>query len=105
MIRSLSDHRSVRARPAGDVGGPEGLQSYQLVGRVLPCLGYHGYRGSGPGPGEVALKTASTSKEGSRRETFPMTKLVEDVRKHTSAGPLRAGNWDEGYLDLTPSNY
>jgi len=34
-------------------------------------------------PGEVALKTASTSKEGSRRETSPMTMKVEGVMGHT----------------------
>jgi len=34
-------------------------------------------------PGEVALKTASTSKEGSRRETSPMSTKAEGVKGHT----------------------
>lgn len=52
-----------------------GFQFYQLEDRVLSYLGYYRYRGSGPDPGEVALKTASTSKDGSRREKSPMTTL------------------------------
>ncbi len=34
--------------------------------------GHNGYRGSGFDPGEWALKIAHTSKEGSRRVTFPL---------------------------------
>lgn len=54
-------------------GWLEGIQSYQLVSMVLSCLGYNGYRGFWSDPGEGALETAPSSKEGSRRETFPMT--------------------------------
>ena len=73
-----------RARP----GRPEGSPTYQLVGRAAAGRGHNGYRGSGSGPGEVALKTAPTSKEGSRRATFPMGALryPEDATEHTDAG-------------------
>jgi len=51
-----------------------GLLTYQLLEWGPPLRGYNGYRGSGFDPGEEALKIASTSKDGSRRATFPMGK-------------------------------
>ena len=45
--------------------------SIMHVGIVRNCQGNHGNRESGFDSGEGALKTATTTKVGSRRENYP----------------------------------
>ena len=74
--------------PSGSVGS----QTYQPDGKAEARHSDNGYRGLGFDPGEGALETAPTSKEGSRRATFPMGFIPEDVTGHSNTGPLRFGN-------------
>ena len=46
--------------------------TYQLEGSVRVNLGCHGYGKLVFKSGEEALETAATSKDGSRRENYPM---------------------------------
>ena len=45
--------------------------SHMLVSKIKPCMSKYGE--SGFDSGEGALKTATTSKEGSRHANYPMT--------------------------------
>ena len=47
---------------------------YQLFRSVADCEGYDGYGELGLDSGEGALETATTSKEGSRRVIYPISK-------------------------------
>ena len=46
--------------------------TYQLEGSIRVYLGFYGYGGLVFKSGEEALETAATSKDGSRRENYPM---------------------------------
>jgi len=74
-----------------------------IVDRVEYGLTSNGYRGLGFDPGEVAWETAPTSKEGSRRATFPMGFSLRTWRNITILG-LTLGNRNGGDLDHPPSN-
>ena len=53
-------------------GAPVEELTYQIVGSVLDYRVGDGYGGSGSDSGEWAWETADTSKEGSRRENYPI---------------------------------
>jgi hypothetical protein len=53
-------------------GLEEVFLTYQLEGSVRVNLGCHGYGKLVFKSGEEALETAATSKDGSRRENYPM---------------------------------
>jgi len=55
-------------------GLEEVFLTYQLEGSVRVNLGCHGYGKLVFKSGEEALETAATSKDGSRRENYPMPK-------------------------------
>jgi len=90
-------------RPCGGVG--DGNQTYQPRCRGEPSTGDNGYRGSGFGPGEVALEIATTSKEGSRRATFPMgTLLLRTCRGIATWTGERCCDCNGADLDTPPSD-
>lgn len=59
------------------------MRPYQVFAGVLTQLAVDGYGESGFGSAEKVLKTAFTSKEGSRREIYPMAFLAELVKERS----------------------
>ena len=98
----MVNHDNFRTAWACLGGAPVGKLLYQLVGNVLDSQGFDGYGESGFDSGEWAWETADTSKEGSRRENYPMRKPWGSDKKYERQCCYSTAYSNEAKLKLSP---